>query len=137
MMDKADDRVEMFPAIRRNQGWVIQLVLNENVKSTREPKPQVIRQVRGVVAPGERYNFRHITLRVQIFNQFAVIQISATESLQRTVDEEADVHEMSLCFLSVMRFDYARLGLRQGAGNAEIFVLSAVEGWFQMKNIQR
>ena len=101
MMYKTDNGVGMFSAIRADERWMIELVLNQNIKPLEsdsslsgfpESEPNIIRQVRAVIAPGQADDLNAISLCAQIFHQFAVVHISAAECVERAVDYKADFH---------------------------------------------
>ncbi len=52
----------MFPVIGENQGGMIELILDENVKFTRQFETDVIQQMRSVTAPGQGNDLNHVPL---------------------------------------------------------------------------
>ena len=71
---------------------MVEFVLDQDIQMRRQPKMEVIRQVRVVVPPGQGENLDRIPLSAQIFNQLTVIEISAAHGIERTIDYETDVH---------------------------------------------
>lgn len=82
----------MLPLICEDQGWMIELVLNEHVYVLWQPKPKVICQVRAIIPPGQRDDLHVIALRAQVPNYFAIIQIAAAQRIQRAVENKPNPH---------------------------------------------
>jgi hypothetical protein len=53
-MDKRNDGIGMFPPIGKNQGWVIEFILDENIYIWRKPETEIVSQVCNVISPGQR-----------------------------------------------------------------------------------
>jgi hypothetical protein len=50
---------------------------------------EVVEEMRGVISPGQGDDLDRISLGTKIFDQFAVIQITPADGLQRTIDDQA------------------------------------------------
>ncbi len=85
----------MCASICPDQRRMIEFILNHNIQALRQPKAEVIHQVRAVISPGQGNDLYCITLCVQIFHQLAVIQIPATDGVQRAVNYKPDFHIIS------------------------------------------
>ncbi len=52
---------------------MVELILNENVQTRRQLDMEVIRQMCGIVSPGQRDDLYTIPLCAQILDQFTII----------------------------------------------------------------
>lgn len=82
MMHQADDRVGVRLLICGDERRMIELVLNQDVNIGREPEREIICQVRCVIPPWKGNDFNFISLTAQVFDKFAVIQISAAQGAE-------------------------------------------------------
>jgi hypothetical protein len=62
MMDKGNDWIGMFPKVCKNQRWMIELILNEDVQTLRQLETKIIGQMCGVIPPGQRNHLDGIPL---------------------------------------------------------------------------
>jgi hypothetical protein len=71
---------------------MIQLIFDEDVQIRREPEVKIIRQVRSVISPGQRNDLHRVPLRTEVLNQLAIIHVSATERVERAINDESKSH---------------------------------------------
>jgi hypothetical protein len=92
MMNKRDHRIWVFPSIGKYQRRMIQFILNDDIEIFGQSNVKIICQMCRVIPPRQRNDFHCIALGTQIFNQLAVIQIATAQYIERTIDDESDVH---------------------------------------------
>jgi hypothetical protein len=73
MMDKRNDWIGMWSAIGKDQGRMIELILDEDIQMRRKLKAKVIGQVRGVISPGQGNYLNVVPLGTQILHQFPIV----------------------------------------------------------------
>ena len=65
---------------------MIELVLNEDVYVIWKFEREIIRQMGGIVSPGQGNDFHGIALPAQKLNKFPIVQISAAQGIERAID---------------------------------------------------
>jgi len=132
MMDERNDRIWVHPEICPDQRGMIQFVLNKDVEhfvirrllcrcfsaprkdtGLRKPEPEIIRQMCGVIPPGQGNDLNRVALRAQIFNQFAVIQIPAADGLERAVGDKSYDHFCRVTLGKAKSLDHSAKMLRR------------------------
>lgn len=101
MMDQADDGIGVRMSIRGDEGWMVEFILDQNVKLSirsgllrcaRNDIVKIVCQMRGVISPGKRDDLHRIALCAEIVHQPAVVHVPAAERVKRAVNDETDLH---------------------------------------------
>jgi hypothetical protein len=99
----------MFSTIRKDQGGMIELILDKNIQFLGQLESEIIHQMSGVGTPGQGNNFDGIPLGAQILNQFTVIQISAADRVEGAVDDKSNMHFDVVQRFNVQTFERSTL----------------------------
>ena len=61
-MDKANHRVGVWWSVCKKQGWMIKLILYDQIKVKGEAEVKIIRQVCGIISPWQGYDIYDVSM---------------------------------------------------------------------------
>lgn len=85
---------------------MVQLILDEQVEVRWKAEVEVVAQVRGVIPPGKADDLNGISLIPEVVDQLTVVQVTAADCIQRTVNEETEFHRLIEKAAQAMSFSH-------------------------------